>query len=735
MAGMGNTLAEAWVRVGVDVGELRAGLEKARGHLDNFQGKLKSIQPAVNRMAMAAGGAIAAAAVRFGSFEQSMLNVSAVMRQDLSSQPMQELTAAAKEMGATTQFTSKQSADALISLSRAGFTANEQLKMLPHTLNLAAADGLDIASASDIVAKAMNGMGLAAKDTQNLVDVLAAASATANTDVTMLGAALEKIGPVGKSQGRSLEELVAAIQLLSDAGFQGAEGGNALRRILTRLNSPSKEAAELFDEIKFSAADADGNLKPLAVIVKELRDAFSTMTPEQKAVNANIIAGQTAIAQFSALLDAGGEKLSEYQNRLGHVDDTGQKMADTMMDGLNGQFQLMNSAIDAAVQSMGESLAPALTAVMEVVIQASNWLKEFIEQHPTLADWAGKVAIAIVAFAGALSGLITSLSIAKGALVAMNWALGMQEASLMSAVGATMKSTAAIRMLKLGLVAAAVTGLVYFAKMQAEANRETSGLNDALREQERLDGLIQKRRAAETARKDEQLAGLSPKERVRAIDEEIKAQQRLAQSRKAQAAGAQKEYDRQRAALFKRYGAEEGTLSSITKIFVDQNEELKVQQEEVKKLESEYAKVSERVQDLREQQKDAAEEFKKTQEQKKAAFRAEAIAAHEELKRRQQIAELETKIAAKRGQIAKNQEQIGKLEGGQQQTTATHGIQSFQEHIQSQLTPRYDKQIQELRKANDLQREQLQKLEEQTNEIRNISIDAKFQAGAPAGGD
>src|SRR5690606_12326139 len=132
-------------------------------------------------------------------------------------------------------FSASQAADAMGNFAQAGFKVNEIMGAIGPTLDLAAAGQLDMATASDITAKVMRGMGIEATELTGVVDVLAKAFSTSNTDLQMLGEAMKYVGPVAKSSGKDLNEVVASLQVLSDAGLQASLAGTSLRGIISRL--------------------------------------------------------------------------------------------------------------------------------------------------------------------------------------------------------------------------------------------------------------------------------------------------------------------------------------------------------------------------------------------------------------------------------------------------------------------------------------------------------------------
>ena len=128
------------------------------------------------------------------SFEASMSQVAATMGK--STDEIESLTRVAKEMGSSTKFSATQAADALNYLALAGYDADKAAEVLPSVLNLAAAGGMDLAYASDLVTDAMASLNIEAN--KNNVDdfgnKLAMAASKANANVSQLGEAILTVG-------------------------------------------------------------------------------------------------------------------------------------------------------------------------------------------------------------------------------------------------------------------------------------------------------------------------------------------------------------------------------------------------------------------------------------------------------------------------------------------------------------------------------------------------------------
>jgi TP901 family phage tail tape measure protein len=356
------------------LGGLRAGLASILGGVRSLINPFTTLLPALGGAAILGGSVMA-----FAGFEQRMARVKALT--NASKKDFQALWQQARKLGAETAFSADQAAEAMGNFAQAGFTVREISQAMGPTLDLAAAGQLDMATSSDIVSKVMRGMGLDATETAHAVDVMAKAVTTANTDLPMLGEAFKYVGPVGKAAGKSLEEVAASIQIMSDAGIQGGSAGAAMRNILLRLQSQPKDVKKTLDALGVSIEDSMGRMKPMATIVDELNVAMAGMSDMQKSAAVGAIADTRATAAFLELLDAGGDKLRAYEKRLAGASGTAQRIAATQMDTLQGSFEMMSGAISEVAINLGAALAPALRIVASSIE----------DMMPTVANMASGV--------------------------------------------------------------------------------------------------------------------------------------------------------------------------------------------------------------------------------------------------------------------------------------------------------------------------------------------------------
>lgn len=290
-------------RLTLDTSEYEAGLTSAEQKAKNDADKMEKSITTFATAGAAALGAFAVSSVKTGAqFDSSMAQVAATM--GVTVDEIQDLRVFAQEMGATTAFSASQAADALNYMALAGYDADKSMEMLPTVLNLAAAGGIDLASASDMVTDAASALGLTTEETAQMVDKMAQASSKSNTSVAQLGEAILTVGGTAKNLTGGTTELATALGIMADSGIKGAEGGTHLRNILLALNPTTKEAIEAFEDLGINAYDAEGNLRPLNDTFSELAVKLQDYTAQEKQDLLSNIFNKTDLAAIDALLTA-----------------------------------------------------------------------------------------------------------------------------------------------------------------------------------------------------------------------------------------------------------------------------------------------------------------------------------------------------------------------------------------------------------------------------------------------
>ena len=385
-------------------------------------------------------------------FEAAMSKVKAITNS--TDEDMARLTATARELGANTQYSATEAAQAMSYLGMAGWKTEQIIAGMPGLLDLAAASGEDLARVADIVSDDLTAFHMSADQAAHMADVMAAASTNANTNVSMMGETFKYAGAIAGSLGYSLEDVAAAAGLMANAGIKSEMAGTALRSIMTRMIEPPKEAAAALDQLGVSATNADGTVKPFREQMIALRNAMKGLTNAQKAEMANSIAGQEAMSGFLAVVNASDEDFAKMTNAVDNSDGASKKMANTMNNNAKGAMKEFKSSVEEVEIIVGGAFLKAITKATKAVTEFVKAFGEFAKEHPQLV---GGIVAAIAVIGGLLVAL-GGVGIAISGIVTAFGAL----APIFTAIGSAITAVLSVGLAPLLAILAAVASVIYF---------------------------------------------------------------------------------------------------------------------------------------------------------------------------------------------------------------------------------------------------------------------------------
>lgn len=343
-------------------------------------------------------------------FDSAMSQVAATM--GVTVDEIAELRDYAKEMGAETAFSATQSAEALNFMALAGYDAETSMKMLPNVMNLAAAGGMELARASDMVTDSQTALGLSIEDTEVLVDQMAKTSSKTNTSVSQLGDAMLTIGGTAKNLSGGTEELNQVLGILADNGIKAGEAGTHLRNIILAMNPTTKDAKEAFAQLSLEAYDSQGNLRGMSEIFGELSEKTKEMTSQERTDIIGKMFKITDIAAVNALLDTNAERWDEVAAAIDDASGAAEAMADTQLDNLQGDITLLKSAFEGLQIQLSDELSGDLRGLVQAATEGITWLTEHTH---TLIGVIGGIGTALAA-----AKLPAMIGAAKTAMTAFN---------------------------------------------------------------------------------------------------------------------------------------------------------------------------------------------------------------------------------------------------------------------------------------------------------------------------
>lgn len=386
------------------VDDAGSSMEEASSKAINLSGALKTLFAVVSAAAII--GQVkdfAADSIELGkNYTSVMSEVAAISGASSSDLAMMEDTA--RQYGATTVFSASEAAEALKYMSLAGWDAQQSTDALGGVLNLAAASGMGLGEASDMVTDYLSAFGMEANKSTYFADMLAYAQSNSNTTAAQLGEAYKNSAANMHAAGQDVETTTSLLEAMANQGRKGSEAGTTLGAMMRDITAKMDDGAIKIGETSIAVQDASGNFRDMTDILTEVGEATEGMGSAQRAAALSSVFTDDSINGVNMVLAEGMDKVAGYEEALRSATGASEDMAETMNDNLSGDMANMNSAYE-------EMQLQAFEAMEGPLREGAQWITSDI--IPTLTSWVpdafGTLASGISKVGNALSPMIKTV--------------------------------------------------------------------------------------------------------------------------------------------------------------------------------------------------------------------------------------------------------------------------------------------------------------------------------------
>ena len=390
-------------------------------------------------------------------FDSAMSGVKAIS--GATGEEFDALRAKAIELGGSTAFSANEVAEAMTEMAKAGWDSQQILDGMGGVLDAAAASGENLGIVSTIVADAITGFGMEAKESTRVADLLTQSANSGTIGINDLGESFKYIAPVAGSMGLSIEDVTTALSAMSMSGIKGSQAGTSLRGVLTRMVKPTDQVAAAMDELGIVLTNSDGTFKSLDQILSEMRGSFSGLTDEQKTYYAATLAGQEGMSGLLSLLNMSQEEYDEIAASMDNAGGVAKETAEVMRDNLSADVEELGGSLESLAITLAEHIIPHLRTFVQ-------WLTELVgkftdldpETQKTILKFAGiaaaigPVILVIGKLVTAVGSVVTTfgkipgaIAKAKGAFTAVSAAIGGISAPVVAVVAVIATLVAAFK--------------------------------------------------------------------------------------------------------------------------------------------------------------------------------------------------------------------------------------------------------------------------------------------------
>lgn len=389
---MSVNIGKAIAYLDLDVSSFTKGFAKAKSELKVFGDSSATVSQKVigltNSMS-AVGGVLSKSvtvplatagtvSLKFSmDFEKSMSNVKAIS--GATGREFDDLRQKALDLGQSTVFSATDVANAMTEMAKAGWTSQQIMSGMQGVLDATAASGEELSTVATIVADAITTFGLSASESTKVADLLSKSANAGTISVTDLGESLKYVGPVAKTMGFNIEDVVTAITAMSQAGIKGSQAGTSLRTMFARLVKPTDDVKIAMDQLGIVLTDSEGNFKSMNTILEEMRTTFQTLTPEQQTYYSAILAGQEGMSGLNALLGMSQQEYDNLSLSMKTASGTAKETAEIMQDNLAGAVEQMTGSLGSAGIAIGSKLIPKVRTI-------TGWIEDLTDRFNSLSD-------------------------------------------------------------------------------------------------------------------------------------------------------------------------------------------------------------------------------------------------------------------------------------------------------------------------------------------------------------
>ena len=435
--------------LGESADEAGASMGEAEGKANSLADSLKKLFAVISMAAVLSQvGKYASDAIDIGKDYTAMMSevqaLSGATGSDLAL-----LQNTAREYGETTVFSATEAAEALKYMSLAGWDAQQSSSALGGVLNLAAASGMELGQASDMVTDYLSAFGMEAQDSAYFADMLAYAQANSNTSAAQLGEAYRNSAANLNAAGQDVETVTSMLEAMANQGYKGSEAGTALTAVMRDITNNMEDGAIKIGETSVAVSDAQGNFRDLTDILLDVEKATNGMGEADRAAALGATFTADSTKGLNLMLNEGIENIARYEEALRGSTGAAEDMADTMNDNLNGDMANMNSAFEEmqlqTFEAMEEPMREGVQYLTNTIIPIlTEWVPTAFESFASGANKLGNALKPLFetilknpqAITGALTSLGAGFLAMKTVSTGMNIAKAVTDAgSLTGALG------------------------------------------------------------------------------------------------------------------------------------------------------------------------------------------------------------------------------------------------------------------------------------------------------------
>ena len=281
----------------------------------------------------------------FEAFEAEVINAQSIFQTSIDT--LFSLSDEIVQFGVQYGISLDNAATGLYQLASAGLSAQESMEVLSNTLKLSMAVQGDHNTISKLTTQVIFGFGLQMSDSAFLTDKFAHAINKSLIEYQDLASAVKFAMPFFVSTNQNIDQLLGALQVLTNRALEAGIAGRGLRQALAEFAQHAEDNTAAFAKLGVKIVDASGNFRLLTDIAHDFKNALGPAASDVELMTTLLedlnVRGATAFVHLVQNADEFQGAVEDLQNAAGSATE----MAEIQQQSLLNQIQRVKNALIA----------------------------------------------------------------------------------------------------------------------------------------------------------------------------------------------------------------------------------------------------------------------------------------------------------------------------------------------------------------------------------------------------
>ena len=281
----------------------------------------------------------------FIAFERELMNAQSIYQQSFDT--LADLSDQIVTFGTNYGVALQDASEGLYTLASAGLSADDSLQVLTNTLKLSMAVQGDHDTIAKLTTQTLFGFNKPMADSAKLTDMFAHSINKSLIEYQDLASSVKFAMPFFVATNQEVEQLLGALQVLSNRALEAGIAGRGLRQTLAEFAQHAEDNTAAFRKLGIELINEEGTFKDLTEIAMEFNQAFPDINDNVDLMTTLLedlnVRGATAFVHLVREAKGFQTAVDDLENSTGAATD----MANIQQQSLANQIQVIKNSLMA----------------------------------------------------------------------------------------------------------------------------------------------------------------------------------------------------------------------------------------------------------------------------------------------------------------------------------------------------------------------------------------------------